>query len=230
VSKHAIARLKRVQTDPDVSVLLDALLEGDESRASAVAAQTGGRVCFEQLEPKYTAVAWGMRYREVPLAYFDVVREDEQSGERNTRFELLPTRAERSGTISHFDIYGPDGELVYEHRRSKFTGWELRAGDDIGIALVHVTRRELLRTGVENAYRRGYGNNVDLRPSTILGSLVEVMVERLLEAEQQLQSSIDRLSIDKCSSDDLDQMHALTFHATKAGTIHRTFVEGSVNV
>lgn len=165
-------RQRRVQTDPTMSVLLDALMQGDVAAADEVARSSDGRVHLEPVEARWTAVA--VSYATVtidygggsmtldrpgaPISFHDVDVEEVRDGGRpiETVFSIRAARAERAGVISHFDIYDERGEFFHQHVSTKYTGWEVTPGDELGIAQVRLSRREVIRAGIEQVFRRCY--------------------------------------------------------------------------
>lgn len=206
--RRAAMRMRRVQTDPEVGVLIDALLEDDVERASVIAGSTAGRVTFDR-EAQTTGpmIAWAVRRLEDRVEYLD-----------STEFEYVPGNGDGDyTTFDHGDrfvckthgwvpsianellFFDDNGDQIYTILlRATWANW-------LNVPRSASPRYQRLLREHARPYQEALGYNLDLSPGTQIGSLVHLNTRLTMTFDDAL----ERMWVDTASGEDLNQLARL---------------------
>lgn len=220
--RRAAMRMRRVQTDSELGVLIDALFEDDAARAGAIAESTGGRVTFEPEAPTTgPMIAWAIRRVKDRVEYLNSTEYEyvpgNNSGDYATfahgdRFVFKQSPIQHHDDTEGLRFFDDQGYQIHEIRFALTTLMlALRASprtlcnEYCSIPRSASPRYQALLRQVAKPWLEQFGPNLDITPATQVGSMIHRDVQLYLSFED----AADRMNPDTATGEDLDRIARL---------------------
>lgn len=226
---RAAWRHKRVLTDPDVAVVLDAMLSCESAeRVREVASTAGGRVTVERPVDEWWTVAlwtvvpadptlpeeWTQRFVRRPIAFG-------RCRESRDEIRCEPLVCEREGYPHVLEVFDEFGASVITLTAPKaIYGTLLKPGDVVELGEFSLprdlgtTRRRVL-DDISRHMEQSLG---PVDPGSVMGQFGQIYAERLAELWEQLDVIAKSQTLETATAADLDAYMGLASASESAGS------------